>query len=890
MKIFSKLLYGIITFSLIMSFFLLTFDAISKEKPDANDKNISERDEEDVEITPPATYEEPDDENKGDMLDLFTNIFSPGDILSSEEKRSRSAMRHYLAGQMLFEQNKYNEALKEFEKAYREDDDSLKILLQRAWCHYYLNEAKKSFKLLDRILEEDPEYIPAMMLRARTYEAIKNYTLAKQIYNSILDIEPKNTMALERLGTIYYQYEGNMKKAIEIYEKVLEIDRRDIMAHVIIGSSHAILGNVDESLEYYQRAVSHRPRLVEAYINLAKLFMENRNFDAVERVYELALTADPYNAEVQKAFHSFLQMQAIRRYSKIKASESVMKGDERPALSVKEIIKDPKLHDILEKEMIEGYRTLAENSGTTQPALIQIYAETLMQYEHYEEARQEYKGLLEIEPNNFKAYVALGNIAILQNRPEDAIKAFDKAIAINPDNTEVYSQIGAAYLERKEYQKALELYKRAVKIRPDEEKLHIILYQIYDQLGMDDQAEQILLNVAKRHPEQVNLQGMLGDYYRERRRYEEALEYYQKAYELNKQSRGYASMMISTLLELDKPEKAFEFAKKAKKNVKRINEYLIATGLYFSDYGYFDKALHFLEEARERDPTNLSIYAFIASVYNYQKEYEKALEQFDELLRDMPDYKDHSGFYEMLGSVLSEQKKTEEAIEKFEKAVSLNPESKDAYLSWATLLNSEKEYKKAMDVLDQAMKHIEPDSEKGMHLKAQILSGQNKFEEAEKLFNLLLQKNPGNVMYLYNLGNMYYEADRFDEAESLLQQVIEKQPQLADAYNNLAYMYAERGVKLDKALNLVEKALYLRPGAAYMIDTLGWVYYQMGEYEKALKHLKRAEKLSLEDAVLYDHLADTYQKLDQMNKAREYWKKAYEIDPDLEGLKEKLEK
>ena len=75
-----------------------------------------------------------------------------------------------------------------------------------------------------------------------------------------------------------------------------------------------------------------------------------------------------------------------------------------------------------------------------------------------------------------------------------------------------------------------------------------------------------------------------------------------------------------------------------------------------------------------------------------------------------------------------------------------------------------------------------------------------------------------------------------------------------------------------------------------MIDSLAWIYYKKGFYDKALKFLLRAENLSLDDAILFDHIGDTYDKLGNPKKARDYWKKSWDLDPDIKGLKEKQSK
>jgi len=101
----------------------------------------------------------------------------------------------------------------------------------------------------------------------------------------------------------------------------------------------------------------------------------------------------------------------------------------------------------------------------------------------------------------------------------------------------------------------------------------------------------------------------------------------------------------------------------------------------------------------------------------------------------------------------------------------------------------------------------------------------------------------------------------------LLRHVIEMNPENALALNFLGYTYAERGERLDEAEALIKKALALRPNDGAFIDSLGWVYYQKGEYDKAVTELERADRLQGEDAEIREHLADAYVKVGRTKDA-----------------------
>ena len=96
-------------------------------------------------------------------------------------------------------------------------------------------------------------------------------------------------------------------------------------------------------------------------------------------------------------------------------------------------------------------------------------------------------------------------------------------------------------------------------------------------------------------------------------------------------------------------------------------------------------------------------------------------------------------------------------------------------------------------------------------------------------------------------------------------------------------------MNLDEAQKLIEKALELRPNTGYIIDSLGWVYFQKGEVEKAVEVLEKAASLSGDDPVMFDHLGDAYRAKGEKDKALEYWKRAIELDSSMTDVKKKID-
>lgn len=141
----------------------------------------------------------------------------------------------------------------------------------------------------------------------------------------------------------------------------------------------------------------------------------------------------------------------------------------------------------------------------------------------------------------------------------------------------------------------------------------------------------------------------------------------------------------------------------------------------------------------------------------------------------------------------------------------------------------------------------------------------------------------------FGLGAAFEQYGMTDSAIAVFEEILIKNPEHDQSLNYLGYLLAENNQDLDYALKLIEKANDLVPENAAYLDSYGWVYYKLSDYNKAVKFLKQATELA-QDQVIYDHLGDAYEAKGDNNKAVEWWKKALELDPENQDIKNKIEK
>lgn len=168
-----------------------------------------------------------------------------------------------------------------------------------------------------------------------------------------------------------------------------------------------------------------------------------------------------------------------------------------------------------------------------------------------------------------------------------------------------------------------------------------------------------------------------------------------------------------------------------------------------------------------------------------------------------------------------------------------------------------------------------------------LLREQKKAQAVEALHRAIRADSTYTDAWL-QLGIEYSTMNKPELSDAAYLRVLELEPENALANNNYAYALSERGEQLERAKAMAETALQSEPSNPSYLDTMGWIYFQLQNYEKALVYIQKAIGNGDGSATVYEHLGDTYQKLGRIDEALEAWKTALEQDPLRESTQQRI--
>ncbi len=212
-----------------------------------------------------------------------------------------------------------------------------------------------------------------------------------------------------------------------------------------------------------------------------------------------------------------------------------------------------------------------------------------------------------------------------------------------------------------------------------------------------------------------------------------------------------------------------------------------------------------------------------------------------------------------------------------------------AQIRRATILARQGQIEQARELIRRQPERSEADTRRKLLAEAHLLREVKAYEEAYQAFTAAAQRFPDDPDLIYEQAMAAERAGRFETMEAILRDLIARQPDYHHAYNALGYSLADRNERLNEAKSLIQKALATAPNDAYILDSLGWVEFRLGNKQEALRILQDAFR-RLPDAEIAAHLGEVHWVLGQQDAALSVWREGLLLNPENETLLNTLQR
>lgn len=173
--------------------------------------------------------------------------------------------------------------------------------------------------------------------------------------------------------------------------------------------------------------------------------------------------------------------------------------------------------------------------------------------------------------------------------------------------------------------------------------------------------------------------------------------------------------------------------------------------------------------------------------------------------------------------------------------------------------------------------------------EVQLLKDSGENEQAYRLQSEAIALTPEDNDLVYDQAMLAEKTGRLDEMETLLRQVIARQPDYHHAYNALGYSFADRGVRLEEAKRLIQKALEFAPEDPFITDSLAWVEFRLGNKGGAVRLLRFAFAKK-PDPEIAAHLGEVLWSQGNTSEAKAIWQEGLRLNPNNSTLKDTLKR
>jgi len=725
-----------------------------------------------------------------------------------------------------------------------------------------VEKAKIEFK---NAIQIDPKFAEAHYYMAKINEQLKSYRDALGGYNKAIELRAGYKEAIVGVARVYLVAAAN-DKAIEFSNKALALSAEYPDALVVRAAANFRKNNVNDALADVQLALSIAPDDVASIALLSRIYLHNKQAEKSESLILSALDRKPGDVSLQIILMQFYNenknyamainvldtlidkfpedLSYRHRKAKLymqlnedKKTEEVLRSaviDFPDNINAKLLlIKYLSDHKNLMLAQLELSRFIKEDNDN--PNLKLVSAKLYIKAEDKASAENIYRRVIEkhgYEAVATDARFGLAQLLVLDERTDEGKRILNDILKDNSTHNESLFLRGKLALNERDSQSAIADFRALQKDQPSSVIIVNLLAQSYLQAGELDLAEEAFKQVLALTPANLEVRLTLARLFHQQKNYNDAIEQLTLINRLKPDNLETRQLLFKSYISNQDLQNAGGIANQLKVDHPDISLGYFYSGLVLQAQKKYLQSMVLFEKALDKSPESiepLSSYVRVALDAGLQK---KAEEKLSSMLKKQPE---HLVAQNLLGEVFLQQKKYSQAIKVFKRALIINSQWWVPYRNLASAQVLSKQFDKAVETYRKGIKKAVKKDKLSLQL-AQLLERQGKIDEVVALYDEMIKTNSNSDIVVNNLALVLI--DYYDDERSK-----------------------------DRALSLVSRFQTSRN--PNFLDTLGWVHYKRGEYERALSALLQADGLAPSRVIIQYHLASVYYSKGDTDKARQ---------------------
>jgi tetratricopeptide (TPR) repeat protein len=868
----------------------------------------------------------------------------PAEWRHREEARTLSFQAQYL-----MDQGRWEEAEPLLRRAIAADSSSPSLSAQLAEVLQQEGHWDEAVSALTEALDRQPGFVEGWVQLSEIHAHLRQHDKAVEDLRHACEIQPSNADLRFQLASEQVEVDDKpgaletLRELGRLTDNSVALEDLHVRGLMMRGQLAQGQGLNDEAITSYEGVIALQPRFLPTYLFLGEIHRRAGDTEAALDVYRRGLLQSPTNPDLNLA---------VRRLFGQEGNEDYLKwwddfAEENPdnialQLAHVEILRTANQTD----EAIDALESLTAQHPENFDAHL-LLGQLLRAAGRNEDALTQFQRATEISPDSPAATENLFSLLREMGQLERARTFIDESIS-RQSRAQFYRYLAESHVRDGNLSAAEEALREAITLAPDDPQNRFELINLLSDRGEKASALEATLNAIQDLGLTIQIENQTLPLYAYIHAQRESISDATKdriAQIIGRAvERDGSVSALRTLAEMNydfgRPERAREALEEAESKDSSPANRVQIIRLYLAN-GDDDRAESLLSKALADAPDSveLKLWKGIALYRAGEADRARALwsesiakaEDLTDVLKTLGALRQEGWSDPGLALALTTIRRSKEILPNFNSGpvdlyqfLALFPdaieqrfdeveqvlvdaagESPDAQ-TWAFLgqFYAAHERKEKAAAAFTAALRAKPDDADWAAALSNLCGEYKYYDVAENLLKEALATHPDSDQLHYYLGFVYNEADRNDEAEAELRRAIELNADNYLALNHLGYMFAEEGRNLQEALSLTQRAVEESDketsdqfNNGFIVDSLGWVYYRLGQYDEAVHWLqeavRRAETGRVRDGVFYDHLGDALAADGRKDEAVQAWEQAltlYRSSDQLEDAQKVCEK